>query len=136
MNRLNNERGFILLNVIFLTLITSVAAMILMNAAPRVRNPQSMLRLTAIYLANEYFAHLESKAAAGIEILDNHEFPTENKDDLTTENFGAGKLIQFEITPKITPKGNLREVTVKFEWTIDGRKDYVEMERTIRFVPK
>ena len=42
---LRSERGFLLLNVVFLTLITSVAAMILMNAAPRVRNPQAVLRL-------------------------------------------------------------------------------------------
>ena len=49
MNRLNNERGFMLLNVVLLTLITSFAAMILMNAAPRLTNPQSVLRLTAIH---------------------------------------------------------------------------------------
>lgn len=51
MNNLRNERGFMLLNVVFLTLITSFAAMILMNAAPRLKNPQAALRLTAIHLA-------------------------------------------------------------------------------------
>ena len=65
MNRLNNQRGFMLLSVVILTLITSFAAMILMNAAPRLTKPQSVLRLTAIHLANEQFAMLESLAASG-----------------------------------------------------------------------
>ena len=52
MNRLNNQRGFMLLNVVILTLITAFAATILMNAAPRLKNPRSVLRLTAIHLAN------------------------------------------------------------------------------------
>ena len=126
-----NERGFMLLNVVFLTLITSFAAMILLNAAPRVRNPQSVLRLTAVHLANEQFAFIESKAAAGVLDLTCRVEP----EDLTTKNFSEGKPITFTVTStRKSSDGNLNVVAVKVEWTIDGEDFNFEEERTIRVV--
>ena len=133
MNRLNNERGFMLLNVVFLTLITSFSAMILLNAIPRVRNPHSVLKLTAIHLANEQFAIMESLAAEeGILNLQCLIEPEE----LTTENFSEGNPIDFKVTSSDKPNGNLHNITVKVEWTVNGKDDFVEIERTIRIVPK
>ena len=133
MIRLKNERGFMLLNVVFLTLITSAVAMILMNAAPRFKNSQAVLRLTAIHLANEKFAFMESKAASGVFDLN---CPI-NSEDLTTENFGKKVPIKFKITPtEKSSAGNLHHVNVKVEWNVDGRENYIEVERTIRVVPK
>ncbi|MBQ6296925.1 MAG: hypothetical protein IJK81_04440 [Selenomonadaceae bacterium] len=132
MGRLNNERGFMLLNVIFLTLITSFAAMLLMNAMPRVRNPQSVLKLTAIHLANEQLAMIESKAADGELDLNYLGKP----EDLTTENFSQKVPTTFNVTSTDKPNGNLHSVTVKVEWTANGREDFIELERTIRVVPK
>ena len=132
MDRLNNERGFMLLNVIFLTLITSFAAMILINAVPRVRNSQAVLRLTAIHLANEQLAMIESKAAAGELDLNYLGKP----EDLTTENFSENIPITFNVTSTDKPNGNLHAVTVKVEWTVNGRDSFVELERTIRVVPE
>ncbi len=126
MNRLNNERGFMLLNVVFLTLITSVAAMILMNAAPRFRNPQTALRLTAIHLANEQLAMIESEAAEGTLAL-NYLGAAE---DLITEN--SGEPITFKVTATDKVANGLHNVTVKVTWTIDGENFTVEIERTIR----
>ena len=94
---LQNERGFMLLNVVFLTLITSFAAMILMNAAPRIRNPQAMLKLTATHLANEQFTFMEYHAAQGNLTMKNYIAD----EDLTTEkadnfyNFGFACRWQF-----------------------------------------
>ena len=79
-----------LLNVVILTLITAFAATILLNAAPRITNPQSVLRLTAIHLANEQFAMLESLAANGELATGNYDFLGKDA-DLTTQNFGAGR---------------------------------------------
>lgn len=133
MKTLSNERGFMLLNVIFLLLITSVAAMILMNAAPRIKNPQSVLRLTALHVANEQFAMIESKAAEeGTLDLGCHVKP----EDLTTENFSEKVPITFKVTSTDNPNGNLHFVTVKVEWTVNGREEFIEAERTIRIVPK
>ena len=133
MDRLNNERGFMFLNVIFLTLITSFAAIILINAVPRVRNPQSVLKLTAIHLANEQLAMIESLAAEDGELNLNY---LGKPEDLTTENFSEKVPITFNVTSTDNPNGNLHDVTVKVEWTIDGREDFIELERTIRVVPK
>ena len=125
MRKILNQRGFMMLNVVFLTLIASLAAMILMNAATRVRNPQSTLRLTALYVANEQLAQMESLAAAGIE-------PTEKilveEDDLETNNFSTGEPIRFEVVPEKIG-GNTYKVTVS--WTVKGQPDSVTLERTI-----
>ena len=131
---LKNQQGFMLLNVVFLTLITSFAAMILMNAAPRIRNPQATLRLTALYLANEQFAMLESKAAAGELAAGSYDFLGDD-DNLKTENFSEKIPIEFTVKTTVTENGNLRiaEVTI----TIDGDENFkLETERTILFVPK
>ena len=134
MNNLNNERGFMLLNVVFLTLITSFAAMILLNAAPRIRNPQAALKLTAIHVANEQIAMMESLAAEeGI-------FKTNwlgEPEDLTTKNFSEENPTEFKVSTTTKKSvGNLRYVTVKVAWTVEGREDFIEIERTIRIVPK
>ena len=128
MKILNNERGFMLLNVVFLTLITSFAAMILMNAAPRARNPQSTLRLTAIYLANEQFAELES-LAADENISGSYSF-LGDKDDLTSNNLGAGNPIEFEVTTTVSGG----RAKVKVSWQVGEDEFKIEMERTIGIV--
>lgn len=127
--KLLNERGFMLLNVVILTLITSFAAMILLNAAPRIRTPQSVLRLTALHLANEQFAMMESRAAQGELVLNCLVKP----EDLMTENFSEGNPITFTVTPsEKTPNGNLHYVIVKVEWIFNERENSIELERTIR----
>lgn len=136
MNKLNNQRGFMLINVVLLTLITSVAAMILMNAATRLKDPQAVLRLTAIHLANEQFAILESLAAQKIYPEERTTFQGEQS-DLTSKNFGTDEPIEFNVeTTKVIVNGNLREVTVKVSWTFGGENFELETERTIRVVPK
>ena len=123
MRKILNQRGFMMLNVIFLTLIASLAAMILMNAATRFRNPQSTLRLTALYVANEQLAQLESLAAAGNELT---EATLVDPDDLETTNF-TGEPIEFEVKTDIDGS----KCTVTVSWTVKGQKDSVTVERTI-----
>lgn len=118
-----------MLNVVFLTLIASLAAMILMNAATRVRNPQSTLRLTALYVANEQLAQMESLAASGNELTKETLVKDE---DLKTTNFSTGEPIEFEVKTDIV--GNKCTVTVS--WTVKGREDSVTVERTIWIAPK
>ena len=129
MNCLRNERGFMLLNVVFVTLITALAATILLNAAPRFKNPQSVLRLTALHLANEQFAMLESRAA--MDGLASGSYPFQgDAEDLTTAN--AGSQIEFRVATRVTASGNLRGVTVTVSWTVDEENFTFETERTIR----
>lgn len=114
-----------LLNVVFLTVITSFAAMILMNAAPRARNHQSTLRLTAIYLANEQFAELESLAAR--EDISGSQPFLGDKDDLTSNNLSADNPIEFEVTTTVS--GGIAKV--KVSWQVGDDEFKIEMERTI-----
>lgn len=132
-NLLQDERGFMLLNVVFLTLITSFAAMILLNAAPRIRTPQSVLRLTALHLANEQLAMLESMAATGGLEAGSYSFKG-NDDDLTTENAFTGAATRFEVETTVKAEGNLRGVTVAVSWEVGSETFELETERTIRVV--
>lgn len=122
---LSNECGFMLLNVVFLTVITSFAAMILMNAAPRARNHQSTLRLTAICLANEQLAELESLAAR--EDLNGNQPFLGDKDDLTSNNLGADNPIEFKVTTTVSGG----RAKVKVTWQVGDDEFKIEAERTI-----
>lgn len=134
MNRLQtvlrNERGYLLLNVVFLTLITSFTAMILLNTAPRVKNPQSTLRLIAIHLANEQFAQLESLAA--VNNLHGGNYPFLGvQDDLTNDSFREDNPVKFIVETQVSVNGNLRTATVTVK--IDGDENFLlTMERTMR----
>ena len=119
MNRIDNERGFMLLNVIFLMLITSFAAMILFNAAPRFQNPQSLLRLTAIHLANKKFALIESKATEKGEL---------DLTDLKEDSFTVTAKKEKTLAENLY----VIKVTVK----VDKENFKFEEERTIRLVKK
>lgn len=134
MSLLTNQRGFMLLNVVILTLITSFAAAILMNAAPRIKNPQSVLRLTAIHLANEEFAILESKAANGESLTAQKNF------QVTSYNLGENNPIVFDVKadiPDISTFSKATSLKVTVTVTIVGDENFkLETERTILFVPK
>ena len=110
-----------LLNVVFLLMITSFAAMILINAAPRVRNHQSTLRLTAIYLANEQLAELESLAARGEPLTSDYHGKAE---DLITTNISDDNPIEFKVTTTIS--GN--RAVVKVSWQVGEDKFEIETE--------
>ena len=124
------------MNVVILTLITSLAAMILLNAVPRVKNPHSTLKLTARYVAEEQFAQLESRAAAGN--LDAGSYSFQGRpEDLTTENAGKGTPVKFTVTAEVsTVGGNVRNVVVKVTWKFNGEDFEFTSERRMRVVPQ
>ena len=132
-NFLRNERGFMLFNVIFLLMITASAATILINAFPRMNSPQAVLRLTAIHLANEQFAILESLAAQGDDLSGKTSFQG-NRDDLKSINYVNDAPIEFEVTTTLTGSGNLRGVKVTVSWEFEGKNYDLELERTVRVV--
>lgn len=131
---INNERGFALLNVIFLMLITSFAAIILLHAAPRVKNPEPTLRLTALYLAEEEFAYLEYLAANGELAAGTYNFPSEYNDDLTSTNFSEKIPVTFDVKANVSERDNLRDAKVIVSWEFGGKDFKIESERTILFV--
>ena len=115
---MNNERGFMLLSAIFLTLIVSIMAMILFNANAKVQQRNSTLYLTAINLANEQFAILESGA--------NIEIPAEDKISYNGVKENSQPII-FRVSKNI----NGSAVTVKVEWEVNGETKTFESTKTI-----
>ena len=118
---MKNERGFMLLSAIFLTLIVSIMAMILFNANAKVQQRNSTLYLTAINLANEQFAILESGA--------NIEIPEEDKISYNGVKENS-EPIKFRVSKSISGF----EVTVKVEWEVNGKTETFESTKTIRSI--
>lgn len=128
-----NERGYLLLNVVFLTLITSFAAMILMNAAPRVKNNQSSMNLIALHLANEQLAYLESRAARG-QSISGQSFLGDS-DDLENYSFrDKDTKTVFTVETSISGSDTLPTAKVTVRWNIGGKDFELATERTIRVV--
>ena len=116
---MKNERGFMLLSAIFLTLIVSIMAAILFNANVKVQQRNSTLYLTAINLANEQFAILESGA--------NLDIPDEDRISYNGVKENS-EPIRFRVSKSI----NGSEVTVKVEWTVNGENQTFESKKIIR----
>ena len=137
-NPLKNERGFLLLDVVLLTLITSFAAVVLLNAHPQAKNPHSTLKLTALHLADEQLAYLESFGDSGELHADSYPFLGESE-DLVTKNVDEDIPIEFSVTTRVSESElgeNLYRATVTVSWQAEGKDFEIESERTIRFVPK
>ena len=129
----SDQHGFALLQTVILTLITSFTAMILLNALPRIKNPHATLKITALYVAQEQFAQLESLAASGTLDTGNYSFRGLDE-DLTTEN--AGAPVKFTVDTQVSnASGNVRRVTVKVAWQFGGKDFEVTSERKMRVVP-
>ncbi len=114
----DTERGFMFLSAIFLTLIVSIMATIILNANSKVQQRNSTLYFTAINLANEQFAILESGANINI--------PAE---DLKSYNGMSENSTPIEF--KISKSFNGSKVTVKVEWTVNGKTEILESTKTI-----
>ena len=121
-----------LISVIFLLMITSFAALILMNGAKKIANQNSALRIIALHLAEEQFAEIESRAAKG-ESLQNFSFlgdPNDLKNyyDSGEEDNPAVKPIIFDVTTSVKPDSR---VEVKVEWNLNGEKYSIAIEKLI-----
>ena len=135
-----SERGFMMLNVIFLTLIVSFTALIFLNGAARINNSGAELRIVALNLANEQFAEIESLAAQGKLYAGNINF-LGDKEDL--KNFGFYKDADLQTkTPVIfsvtsTVKNfsgyeNLFNVEIKVAWNFAGKDFDIKLEKIVR----
>ena len=123
----DNQRGFMFLSAIFLTLIVALMAQIILHANSKVQQRNSTLYFTAINLANEQFAILESGAKIDI--------PPEDKKSYNGMDENATP-INFNVTiPKQTKiSEDLIEVTVKVEWTVNGETEKFESTKIIKSI--
>lgn len=104
-----NQRGYMLISVVFLTLIVSFIAAMALQTMTRAKNSDAALRLHAINLANEQFALIESGSTKNIPAEDLKSYGLYRKD--------AEKIpTEFHVTKSISGSGNLREVKVTVTW--------------------
>ncbi|MBQ9488222.1 MAG: hypothetical protein IJU91_10585 [Selenomonadaceae bacterium] len=115
-----NQRGFMLLSTVFLTLILSFTAMLALQAMTRVQNGDQSLKLHAINLANEQLAMVESLAAqnnlAAVKNFNGNDADLQNY-GLYDENAEDKPPVEFNVTTNINAVNeNLREVEVTVTW--------------------
>ena len=104
-----NEKGYMLISVVFLTLIVSFIAAMTLQTMTRAKNSDAALRLHAINLANEQFALIESGSSKNI--------PAEDLKSYGLYRKGAEKITtEFHATTSINGSGNLRKVKVTVKW--------------------
>jgi len=115
---MNNERGFMFLSAIFLTLIVAIMAQMILISNSKVQQPNSTLYFTAVNLANEQFAILEGGGT----------FPAE---DRKSYNGMKNTATPIEFTISTTPEGD-NKYTVKVEWTVNGETKFIESTKIIK----
>ncbi|MBR6014186.1 MAG: hypothetical protein IK062_10490 [Selenomonadaceae bacterium] len=137
MKKFFNERGLMLFNVIFLTLITSFAGMIVLNGMKKNENYNAELKIIALYLAEEQFAELESLAAEGNLTAGGKSFLGDT-DDLKNYLYENDKKINsqipinFEVDTNVSSySSRLYRAEVKVSWTFKGEKKFVELKKNI-----
>lgn len=124
-----------LLSVVFLTLIVSLGALILLNANVKVQQRESTLRLTAMNLANEQFAEIESRAAKGVKPTSGNRFLGADEDLKSFSGIHeSDEPVVFRVSTEVTDDGNLHTVTVTFEWDTGGKTHELISKRIIRTV--
>lgn len=113
-----NQRGFMFLSTVFLTLILSFTAMLALQTMTRVKNGDQSLKLHAINLANEQLAMVESLAAQNnLSAVKNF-----NGNDADLKSYGLyyentdKTPVEFDVVTKIGGSETLKEVEVTVTW--------------------
>lgn len=119
-----NQRGFMLLSTVFLTVIVSFTAMLTLQAITQVQRGDASLRLHAMNLANEQFALIESGSSEDIPEEDLKSYGLYSEKDLETK-----MPIIFKVTDTREDIGeNLYKVTVTVTW----QDEKLEFEKVVR----
>ena len=132
-----NEKGFMLLSAVFLTLIVSFVAMMTLQTMTRAKNSDASLQLQAINLANEQFALLESGSDKEIpaEDLINYGLYYEGQDDEDNENYKPPTVFEVNTTleKKFEPTPENPNVTLyEYKVTVTWNNESLEFKKVIR----
>ncbi len=137
MKKIFDERGFIFVQVIFLTLMVSFAGMMILNGMKKVENHDATLRIIALHLAEEQFAELESLADDGKLSAGSYNFLGVQDDLKNYFNSDEKKInsqipVNFDVKTQVENfSGNLFKAKIKVEWNFEEKK-FVEFQKIIR----
>ena len=122
-----NEKGFIFIETIFLTLIVSFTAIIIFNGLNLAMksNRISVIRMNAIHLASARIAEIEAHNRD----KSSFQLPTNTfltSDDLIYEDFfGIDGTLKFILEDKInTSASDHVNVTVRVTWAVNNNNEY------------
>ena len=124
---LRNDKGFIFIEVMFLTLIVSFTALLVFDAleAAIKSNRMSAIRIAAIHIANARMAEIEEYNLERSSFqMPSYTLLTD--DDLIFDDFfGINGTVSFNIDTQINEStANKGNVTVKVSWTVNDNINY------------
>lgn len=126
-NILRDNRGFIFIEVLFLTLILSFTTLLVCNALESAikSNRIAAIKITAIHIANARIAEIEEYNLERTS-FQMPSYTLLTYDDLTYKNFfGISGTVKFKVDTQINEssvdKGN---VTVKVSWSVNNNNNY------------
>ena len=125
-----NEKGFMLLSAVVLTMLLSFTAMISLRSATQFNNDDAALRLHALNLANQQFAMVESFAAQNN--LSSVKNFNGNDDDLKSYGLYSDENktpTEFKVTTSID---NVNENLKKVKVTVTWKDKNLEFEKLVR----
>ncbi len=133
---MQTSKGFIMMNVIFLTLIVSFTALIFLRGTEILgSDSNSTCRLIAINLANEQFAEIENLASEGRLSVGKKNFLGDAQD---LKNFGLYSStdktpVEFEVETEVKNySGNLCKVEILVRWTLVDKDFELPFEKIVR----
>ena len=142
-NILRDNRGFIFIEVLFLTLILSFTTLLVCNALESAikSNRMSAIKIAAIHIANARIAEIEEYNLERTSFqMPSYTLLTD--DDLTYENFfGISGTVKFKVDTQINGSGaDKGNVTVKVSWSVNNNNygngnNYEEITKDIWIIP-
>ena len=118
-----NSKGFIFIEVLFLTLIVSFTALMIVNALESAVKSSNMsaIRTAAVYIANARMAEIEEYADSN-KSLPPSTYTLMTDSDFTYDNFfGINGTVKFAVDTKITlVSANQGVAVVTVTWTVNG----------------
>ena len=121
-----DNKGFIFIEVLFLTLIVSFTAIMIVKALESaiISNRMSALRIAAINIANARMAEIEEYNSGASKFQIPPTFLT--KEDLTYEDFfGINGTVKFEVeTDTLSSSADHGSVTVTVKWIVNDNMNY------------
>ena len=122
-----NEKGFIFIDAIFLTLIVSFMAVLILNGLDLAitSNRVSVIRMNAIHLANARMSEIEAYNDGRTSFQMPSDTYLSYEDLNYTDYFGISGTTRFNIETKMNTSSTDRaNVTVVVTWTVNNNSKY------------
>ncbi len=128
--KLFNSKGFIFIEAIFLTLIISFMAILILNGLETAvrSNRISAIRTAALHIANAQMSEVEEYISMN-KTTPSSDYTLLTSEDLERQNFfGINGTLKFNVETQIQNSSlgsELCNVTIKVTWTVNDNEEYI-----------